>query len=44
MGIKSSIEWKESTWDPVTGWRKISEGCDFIAKQGALPEISKSYS
>jgi len=27
MGIKSSIEWTESTWNPVTGCTKISEGC-----------------
>jgi protein gp37 len=27
MGIDSSIEWTESTWNPVTGCTKISEGC-----------------
>jgi len=27
MGVKSSIEWTESTWNPVTGCTKISEGC-----------------
>ena len=27
MGMKSSIEWTESTWNPVTGCTKISEGC-----------------
>ncbi len=27
MGIKSSIEWTELTWNPVTGCIKISEGC-----------------
>ncbi|MBN2124518.1 MAG: phage Gp37/Gp68 family protein [Deltaproteobacteria bacterium] len=27
MGIKSDIEWTESTWNPVTGCTKISEGC-----------------
>ncbi|MBT6227338.1 MAG: DUF5131 family protein, partial [Candidatus Scalindua sp.] len=25
---KSKIEWTESTWNPVTGCSKISEGCD----------------
>jgi len=25
---KSTIEWTESTWNPVTGCNKISEGCD----------------
>lgn len=28
MGINSSIEWTESTWNPVTGCTKISPGCD----------------
>jgi protein gp37 len=28
MGMKSSIEWTESTWNPVTGCTKISPGCD----------------
>jgi protein gp37 len=27
MGIKSSIEWTEATWNPVTGCDKISPGC-----------------
>lgn len=27
MGAKSSIEWTESTWNPVTGCTKISVGC-----------------
>ena len=27
MGTKSSIEWTESTWNPVTGCTKISDGC-----------------
>ena len=29
MGAKSSIEWTESTWNPVTGCTKISPGCKF---------------
>lgn len=28
MGTKSSIEWTEATWNPVTGCTKISPGCD----------------
>ncbi|HEX8072133.1 MAG TPA: phage Gp37/Gp68 family protein [Pyrinomonadaceae bacterium] len=28
MGVNSSIEWTESTWNPVTGCTKISPGCD----------------
>lgn len=27
MGQKSSIEWTEATWNPVTGCTKISPGC-----------------
>jgi len=27
MGLKSSIEWTESTWNPVTGCTKVSPGC-----------------
>jgi len=27
MGAKSSIEWTESTWNPLTGCTKISPGC-----------------
>ncbi len=25
---KSKIEWTESTWSPVSGYNKISRGCD----------------
>ena len=28
MGMNSSIEWTQSTWNPVTGCTKISPGCD----------------
>lgn len=28
MATRSSIEWTESTWNPVTGCTKISSGCD----------------
>ena len=27
MATKSSIEWTEMTWNPVTGCTKISQGC-----------------
>ena len=27
MAEKSKIEWTESTWNPITGCTKISEGC-----------------
>jgi len=28
MGVKSTIEWTEATWNPVTGCTKISPGCN----------------
>ncbi|MEE9227864.1 MAG: phage Gp37/Gp68 family protein [Acidimicrobiia bacterium] len=28
MGDRSSIEWTDSTWNPVTGCTKVSTGCD----------------
>ena len=28
MALKSTIEWTNSTWNPVTGCTKISAGCD----------------
>ena len=28
MSLKSTIEWTNSTWNPVTGCTKISAGCD----------------
>src|SRR3972149_473931 len=27
MGLQSSIEWTEATWNPVTGCSKLSSGC-----------------
>lgn len=27
MGLNTAIEWAESTWNPVTGCTKISQGC-----------------
>ncbi|MDP3150378.1 MAG: phage Gp37/Gp68 family protein [Ignavibacteria bacterium] len=29
MALKSSIEWTESTWNPITGCTKVSPGCKF---------------
>lgn len=28
MSITSKIEWTETTWNPVTGCTKISQGCE----------------
>ena len=27
MALNSTIEWTESTWNPITGCTKISAGC-----------------
>jgi protein gp37 len=29
MALNSQIEWTESTWNPVTGCTKVSQGCKF---------------
>ena len=29
MASKSSIEWTEVTWNPVTGCDKVSSGCKY---------------
>ena len=29
MAIQSKIEWTESTWNPVRGCTRVSEGCRF---------------
>jgi protein gp37 len=28
MGLKSGIEWTDATWNPTTGCRRVSPGCD----------------
>lgn len=33
MAVKSSIEWTEATWNPVTGCDRVSEGCDHCYAQ-----------
>jgi protein gp37 len=33
MSDKSSIEWTEATWNPVTGCDRVSEGCDHCYAQ-----------
>ena len=33
MADRSSIEWTEATWNPVTGCDRVSEGCDHCYAQ-----------
>ena len=28
MGLKTGIEWTDTTWNPVTGCTKVTSGCD----------------
>lgn len=37
MGQKSSIEWTDATWNPVTGCRKVSQGCKFCYAERVFP-------
>jgi protein gp37 len=40
MGQGSTIEWTESTWNPVTGCDKVSPGCKYCyAERMAEPAI-----
>lgn len=51
MGDKSKIEWTDATWNPVSGCRKVSPGCDNCYAipaahrmgQHGNPKISKAY-
>jgi protein gp37 len=44
MGTKSSIEWTDSTWNPVTGCTRVSAGCDnCYASSFATFRLKKRY-
>ena len=36
MSDKSSIEWTEATWNPVTGCTKVSPGCATVTQKHSL--------
>jgi protein gp37 len=38
MSDKSTIEWTEATWNPVTGCDRVSEGCDHCYSSDELAE------
>ena len=37
MGDKTGIEWTESTWNPVTGCTKVSQGCKHCYAERVFP-------
>jgi protein gp37 len=44
MGAKSTIEWIDATWNPVTGCTKVSAGCDnCYASSFATVRLKKWY-
>ena len=41
MGDKSAIHWTDATWNPVTGYTKVSQGCkNCYAKFQAWPRLA----
>ncbi|MER5700045.1 DUF5131 family protein [Streptomyces mirabilis] len=40
MADNTSIEWTDSTWNPVTGCTKISPGCDVVQWLQASVSVS----
>lgn len=40
MSDKSRIEWTESTWNPVTGCSKVSQGCKHCYAEREWPRLS----
>ena len=37
MGDKTGIEWTDSTWNPVTGCTKVSQGCKHCYAERVFP-------
>lgn len=44
MADKSSIEWTESTWNPITGCDKISPGCKYCYAERLAKRLSFMHS
>ena len=40
MALGSTIEWTESTWNPVTGCTRISAGCRLYTPNTTLTRAS----
>lgn len=43
MAVNSSIEWTESTWNPVTGCTKISAGCKYCYAEAMTKRFEQSW-
>ena len=41
MATKSAIEWTESTWNPIRGCTRVSEGCRYCYAEGIAARFSK---
>jgi protein gp37 len=39
MGDKSTIEWTDATWNPVTGCTKVSAGCKHCYAERVFPRV-----
>lgn len=42
MGDKTSIEWTDATWNPITGCTKVSVGCDHCYAEGIATRFAGS--
>lgn len=41
MGDKTTIEWTDATWNPVTGCTKVSQGCKYCYAEREWPRMTK---
>lgn len=44
MGDKSTIEWTDATWNPVTGCTKVSPGCDNCYAERVSKRFGRDFS
>ena len=41
MATKSNIEWTQSTWNPIRGCTRVSEGCKFCYAERIAARFSR---
>ncbi len=41
MATKSNIEWTQSTWNPIRGCTRVSEGCRYCYAERIAARFSK---